>query len=349
MRLEIEEARDPARRFSQLASPVAAKAVEDTAFYRYGRLLSRNDVGFSPEQFSLSPGEFLAKATDRGPGAMLATATHDHKRGEDVRARLAALSEIPDIWKAEVRAWRALNAPLRSPRLEAGDEYMLYQTLVGAWPINVDRVLGWREKSLREAKLETSWFTPDEAFERDNAAFVKAILDPAHGFVPRLGAFVERLTPAGICNSLIQCALRLTLPGIPDLYQGTELWDFSLVDPDNRRPVDYHARMALLDAQLELRDWRSGSPKLALIRHFLTLRRERPDIFEARTEHVPSSNGTLAFRRGPLLVAVPLLCARSCIERGMPLPAIEGTLMFDGRKLDCAELFADFPVALRLS
>jgi len=348
MRSQSDDARDPARRFNQLAAPIAAKAVEDTAFYRYGRLLSRNDVGFSPENFSLAPEAFLSKAMDRDPRAMLATATHDHKRGEDVRARLAALSEIPELWKPEVQSWFALNAPLRPANVKAGDEYMLYQTLVGAWPLDVERVLAWREKSLREAKLETSWFAPDVEFEKANAVFVRAILDPAQGFVVRLQAFVDQLAPAGVCNSLVQCALRLTLPGVPDLYQGAELWDFSLVDPDNRRPVDYSMRMGMLDAGLDLKDWRLGSAKLALIQRLLTLRRERPDIFEAGIERIAAPDGVLAFRRGVLLVAVPLLCARSCIERAKPLPAIEGSLTVDGQQLDCAELFADFPVALRL-
>ncbi|MBV9990540.1 MAG: malto-oligosyltrehalose synthase [Alphaproteobacteria bacterium] len=319
IRVPADEARDAVRRFNQLAAPVAAKAVEDTAFYRYGRLLSRNDVGFSPGSFSVSAREFLDKAAQRGPRAMLATATHDHKRGEDVRARLAVLSEVPDIWEAEVRAWFELNAPLRPAGVKRGDEYQLYQTLAGSWPLDLERVLAWREKSLREAKLETSWFAPDEAFEHANASFVKAILDPAHGFTRRLDAFIETLAPAAICNSLVQCTLRLTLPGVPDLYQGAELWDFSLVDPDNRRPVDYAARIAMLDAGPDPLDWRGGGAKLALIHRLLALRKDRPEIFEAPVERLSSPDNVLAFRRGALTVAVPLRCARSCIARGEPL------------------------------
>jgi (1->4)-alpha-D-glucan 1-alpha-D-glucosylmutase len=344
-----EEAHDAARRFNQLAAPVAAKAVEDTAFYRYGRLLSRNDVGFSPKRFCLSPSDFLAKAAARPSRAMLATATHDHKRGEDVRARLAALSEIPDLWEDEVRAWFALNAPLRPARVKPGDEYQLYQTLVGAWPLDLERVLGWRQKSLREAKLGTSWFAPTPAFEDDNAAFVRAVLDPGHGFVSRLEAFVDKLAPAGACNSLVQCALHLTLPGIPDLYQGAEFWDLSLVDPDNRRPVDYAAREAALGAGLELSAWRTGHAKLALIRHLLALRKQRPDAFKAPIERVIAPEPVLAFRRGPMLVAVPLHCARSCIERRSPLPILTGAIEWEGRRLDCAALFAEFPVAVVFS
>ncbi|MEI9994173.1 MAG: malto-oligosyltrehalose synthase [Rhizomicrobium sp.] len=362
MRAGDEAARDAMRRFNQLAAPVAAKAVEDTAFYRYGRLLSRNDVGFAPERFAISPEDFLGKAARRGrtfPNAMLTTATHDHKRGEDVRARLAALSEIPDLWEDAVRAWFATNAPLRPPKVMPGDEYQLYQTLVGSWPIETERVLAWREKSLREAKLQTSWFAPDAAFEEENAAFVRAILDPGHGFVPRLAGFVARLAPAGLCDSLVQCALRYTLPGVPDLYQGTELWDFSLVDPDNRRPVDYARRNEMVSSPVSLDAWQTGAPKLALIRRLLALRGERPEAFAAEVEPVTAPEHVFAFRRGPLFVAVPRLSAASSMERGIPLPAISGTLRAEGRwhnaldpalppvrSLDCAELFDTFPVVV---
>jgi (1->4)-alpha-D-glucan 1-alpha-D-glucosylmutase len=365
IRSEVEEGREAARRFNQLAAPVAAKAVEDTAFYRYGRLLSRNDVGFSPSTFSISREEFLTEAGARGrafPRAMLATATHDHKRGEDVRARLAALSEVPDIWEREVRSWFELNAPVRPPRIRRGDEYQLYQTLVGAWPLDDKRVLAWREKSLREAKLDTSWVAPDAEFERENAAFTRALLDPSHGFVDRLQAFVDELAPAGVCNSLVQCALRLTVPGVPDLYQGAELWDLSLVDPDNRRPVDFSTRQSMLEATPNLRDWRGGGAKLSLIRRLLALRKERPKEFETEMEPLNAPTGVLAFRRGALLVAVALLCARSCMKGGAPLPASSGAIAVEGRwynaldpalppvtSLECAGLFSAFPVAILVS
>jgi (1->4)-alpha-D-glucan 1-alpha-D-glucosylmutase len=360
-----EDTRDAVRRFNQLAAPLAAKAVEDTAFYRYGCLISRNDVGFAPGRFAISSEEFLRAAMERQrvyPQAMLSTATHDHKRGEDVRARLAALSEIPEIWEREIRTWFAINAPLRPTRVKPADEYQLYQTLVGSWPIELDRVLAWREKSLREAKLETSWFNPDRAFEEAHADFVKAILDPAHAFVSQLNRFVALLAPAGACNSLVQCALHYTLPGIPDLYQGCELWDFSLVDPDNRRPVDYAARGTMASDGPMLRDWGSGMAKLQLIRRLLGLRRERPESFSGRIERVAAPDGVLAFQRQSLLVAVPLHCARACMERGAPLPAVRGGLVAKGdwrnaldpalpaiASLDCAELFAEFPVAVLVS
>lgn len=355
------EAADAARRFNQLAAPVAAKAVEDTGFYRYGRLLSRNDVGFAPAHFGITADRFLAQMRARPPHAMLATATHDHKRGADGRARLAVLSEIPDLWEKEVRSWFDINARHRREAITAGDEYQLYQTLVGAWPIETDRVLAWREKSLREAKLGTSWAAPKAEFEAAHKEFVRAILDDA-GFCARLDAFVSKIHPAGVLNSLVQCVLHYTVPGIPDLYQGTELYDFSLVDPDNRRAVDYALRRRLLDARSDLRDWQSGGAKLALIRRLLTLRREVPDEFEAEPQRVDAPANVLAFRRGPLLVAVPLQCARACIERGAPLPSLAGPIDAPGAwrnaldpaappvtSLDAAAVFAKFPAAVLLS
>ncbi|WP_322045777.1 malto-oligosyltrehalose synthase [Paraburkholderia sp. J67] len=289
--------------FSQLTAPLAAKATEDTALYRYGRLLSRNDVGTDPDDFSLSVAEFHAANVQRQrrtPYALLATATHDHKRGEDVRARLAVLSEIAPEWDATLRAWSMLNQPQRrngtpsnadtapwSPGPTA--EAMLYQTLVGCWPPQLDpadeagvralaeRVAQWQLKALREAKLRTNWLLPDEAYESECQAFLFDILAPQQrdGFLPALAAFVARVAPAGAVNTLLQTVLRLTSPGVPDLYQGTELWDFSLVDPDNRRPVDYAQRAAALDdtsPAIKLANWRDAHVKQAVIHRLLALR-----------------------------------------------------------------------------
>jgi len=380
-----EGGREAARRFNQLAAPVAAKAVEDTAFYRYGRLLSRNDVGFSPSRFAISADAFLARMAARQarfPCAMLATATHDHKRGEDVRARLAALSEVPELWEAAVAEWFAFNARLRPKDVTAGDEYMLYQTLVGAWPLDRpaepgefrERILQWREKSLREAKLQTSWFSPNAGFEKANADFVSAILAPAHGFVERLAGFVDRLAPAGAMNSLVQTALRCTAPGVPDLYQGAELWDFSLVDPDNRRVVDYALRRDLARAEATpaslLSRWRSGAVKLKLIQALLALRAQAPALFTAPLVPIQTPTNMLAFRReadgSGLLVAVARHCARACIESEMPLPraafwqgqglAVEGrwrNALDPARppisSLDGATLFRELPVAVLIA
>jgi (1->4)-alpha-D-glucan 1-alpha-D-glucosylmutase len=363
---EDENVQDAVRRFNQLAAPVAAKAVEDTAFYRYGRLLSRNDVGFSPSQFAMEPEGFIAKLRERQqalPHAMLATATHDHKRGADVRARLAVLSEIPDVWEKEVRSWFDLNAPLRPTAVQPGDEYQLYQTLLGSWPVDVERALGWREKTLREAKLETSWFSPNASFEKANADFLKAILDPQHAFAAKLGAFAEWLAPAAACNGLVQSTLQLTAPGVPDFYQGSELWDLTMVDPDNRRPVDYSARQTLISSvKLSIENWQNGAPKLALIRTLLNLRKRQPEIFEAVIEAVVAPTNIFAFRRGPMAVAVPLHCAASCIEQREPLPDFAGSLTLDGNwrdalcseqpilpNLDFATVFKDFPVAVLIA
>jgi (1->4)-alpha-D-glucan 1-alpha-D-glucosylmutase len=350
-------ANDAARRFNQLAASVAAKAVEDTAFYRYGRLLSRNDVGFSPGCFALSPDDFFARMCERPPHAMLATATHDHKRGADARARLAVLSHAPDLWESKIRAWFARNAPLRAPAILPGDEYQLYQTLAGSWPIETERVLAWREKSLREAKLQTSWTAPDAAVEKAHADVVRAILAPEHGFRADLEAFAARLADAGIQGSLVQSALHLSVPGVPDIYQGGELWDLSLVDPDNRRPVDYALRRALL-AQ-GARDTRSGAAKLFLIRQLLALRKEMPAAFQTPPRRIGAPATVLAFRRGPLSIAVRLDAARHCLT-GDVRPAA-GALEAKGRwrnaldparpfvPLDCAALFAALPVAVLVS
>jgi (1->4)-alpha-D-glucan 1-alpha-D-glucosylmutase len=300
--------------FSQLTSPVAAKAVEDTACYRYGRLISRNEVGADPGEFSLSVDDFHAGNQERFaafPHAMLCTATHDHKRGEDVRARIASLSEIPDEWAATLKQWSTLNTPLRrgdddwapGPAAEA----MLYQTLVGCWPLTLDpndeagvhelaeRVWQWQLKALREGKLRTSWFAPDEAYENACKDFLFDIVAPQRrdGFLLALSEFVKRMGPLGVIDSLQQTLLRLTSPGVPDLYQGTDLWDFSLVDPDNRRPVDYALRREWL-AEVEakgppseqLENWRDGRVKLALVRRALALRKHCESLF-AQGEYIP--------------------------------------------------------------
>ena len=337
--------RDAVRRFNQLAAPVAAKAVEDTAFYRYGRLLSRNDVGFSPGRLAATALAFHEQNERRAaeyPGGLLATATHDDKRGEDTRSRLAVLSEIPELWTVEQCEWFAMNGPLRPAEVGAGDEYQLYQTLLGAWPNGLsvadagglaaftDRILAWREKSLREAKLGTSWAEPNELLESAHRTFVRRILDPAHGFAARLARFAERIAPAGAVNSLVASALRCTCPGVPDLYQGSELWDLSLVDPDNRRPVDFTVRRAIL-ARDELPSklmacWRDGEVKLAMIHRLLSLRSRLPHVFAAGNYVRLStrSDQVFAFAREfgetIVMVAVPRLCARDAIERGVPLP-----------------------------
>ena len=307
--------------FSQLTSPVAAKSVEDTACYRYGRLISRNEVGADPDDFALSTTDFhdinLARA-QHFPHAMLTTATHDHKRGEDVRARIAVLSELPAQWGAIVRRWSSLNTPLsaaidhadradRADRVDhvehapgPGFESMLYQTLLGCWPADLapddaasiktlsERVAAWQQKALREAKLDTDWFAPNEPYEQACEAFLSDILSPQRreGFLASLHEVVAAIAPAGVVNSLQQTLLRLTAPGVPDLYQGTEWWDLSLVDPDNRRPVDYVARARMLDATQTIKDartlltqWHDGGIKQHVIHRALALRNAAPALF----------------------------------------------------------------------
>ena len=287
-------------KFQQLSAPTAAKSIEDTTFYRYGRLLSRNEVGSEPSQWSLSPAAFHADCAQRAkhtPRALLATATHDHKRGEDTRARLAVLSEAPAEWEAALNRWMRLNAPLRrdlgGPAPDRADEIMLYQTLVGAWPAGLTpdeadamrdyehRVAGWVEKALREAKRHTGWAAPDEAYEGAARAFLGGVLDPTRPVAAELAEFANRIGPAGAINSLTQMVLRLTMPGVPDLYQGTEFWDFSLVDPDNRRPVDFAKRDAALGVAPAdaMAHWTDGRVKQAILARLLALRAAQPGLF----------------------------------------------------------------------
>ncbi|WP_294235987.1 malto-oligosyltrehalose synthase [uncultured Sphingomonas sp.] len=269
------------RRFQQLSAPIAAKAVEDTAFYRHAALLSRNDVGFDAGRMSMPIAVFhdhMQGRADRFPRAMLTTATHDHKRGEDVRARLAVLSAMPDEWRAQVEAWQAQTTEL-AEGVDPADWYALVQTLVGAWPDRgeqadfAERIAGWQEKALREAKLRSSWEAPDTDYESRCNALASALIDGPEGAAFRTGvaAFLERIAVAASANSLAQVALRYTVPGVPDCYQGTEFADLSLVDPDNRRPVDYTARQSALED--------TTCPKQALIAALLSLRRDYPDLF----------------------------------------------------------------------
>jgi (1->4)-alpha-D-glucan 1-alpha-D-glucosylmutase len=327
------------RRFEQLSAPVAAKAVEDTAFYRYGRLLSRNDVGFDPGRFSTTPAAFAERAAEQGrafPASLLATATHDHKRGEDVRARLAVLSEMPSAWAEQAKAWLTL-APLDG--VDPGDAHMLHQMVVGAWPLDLspddaeamtafaDRLADWQRKALREAKLRTSWTVQDEAYEAACETYLRRLMtDDTDAFRRACATFVETIAPAGVANSLVQTGLQLTLPGVPDLFQGTEFWDFSLVDPDNRRSVGYAARAAALSRDVDGADWRQGETKQALIRRLLTLRREQPTLFAAPMRPLVlqgrRAEQALAFERvsndNRLLIVAAIRCSEACMAQGAP-------------------------------
>lgn len=318
------------RRFNQLAAPVAAKSVEDTAFYRYGRLISRNDVGSDPRIQALEIEDFHARTSARArtfPHAMLTTATHDHKRGEDARTRLALLSEIPDVWIAKARNWMA-SAPVD---IDRGDAYQLLQTMIGAWPIGglaeadidgfVARISGWCRKFLREAKLRSSWISPNEDYEGRFLSFGSELIGSL-SWRKDADAFVAHITPAAIANTLAQAVLRLTCPGVPDLYQGRESWDFSLVDPDNRAAVDFDALRQLQTAGSELvsnpASWRSDHCKLALVSRLLHARAHHAELF-ARGSYRPiavegpRAGHVLAFERRAgeqsMLVSVSLRCA----------------------------------------
>jgi (1->4)-alpha-D-glucan 1-alpha-D-glucosylmutase len=340
-------------RFEQLSSPVAAKSVEDTAFYRYGRLLSRNEVGSNPGQFSLSPAAFHAACQDRGrryPHALLATATHDHKRGEDVRARLAVLSEIPDEWAGLLRRWIRLNGSLKreiegGPAPDAADEVMLYEMLVGAWLPGVvgdagvrelaERVATWQQKALREAKRHTAWVAPNEAYETACRDFLFQTLDPSRSsrLWEEIATFAARIGPAGAINGLTQTVLRLTTPGVPDLYQGTDLWDGSLVDPDNRQPVDYALRRDMLGtrkAPIQLvEDWQSGQIKQAVIARGLMLRKQLPGLFAAGSYQPlaiegPEADHLIAFARkdGADAIVTVATIRPAGLLKAHPLPVV---------------------------
>ncbi len=305
MRVAGDLAAEWVMRFQQLTGPAMAKGVEDTAFYCCNRFVALNEVGGDPARFGLSVDEFhraCAQARLQWPAAMLTTSTHDTKRSEDMRARLALLSEIPDRWIAAVRRWSGLNEKRRRKGWpDRNAEYLFYQTLVGAWPLSLDRALAYMGKAAREAKQHTDWIEPNRLYEAALKDFVAGAMgDPA--FTEDVELFVAPLIQAGHLNSLAQTLLKLTAPGVPDLYQGTELWDFSLVDPDNRRPVDFDHRRALMASVQAggasgpmtgfvedlLRNPSDGRVKLFLTRQVLHYRRFHPELFR-RGRYVPIS------------------------------------------------------------
>jgi (1->4)-alpha-D-glucan 1-alpha-D-glucosylmutase len=288
-----------ALKLQQFTGPVMAKSLEDTTFYRYHRLLALNEVGGDPAAQALSVESFHAMMQTRArewPHGMTATATHDTKRGEDARARIMALAEIPGEWGSAVARWKILNAPhlvtdgeMRAP--SATFEYMLYQALLGAWQPDDDkfpeRMQAYALKAAREGKQETSWLNPHAAYEAGIRTFIERILDRSISgdFLNALETLAQRVALLGALNSLSQITLKATMPGVPDFYQGTELWDFSLVDPDNRRPVNFAERAGLLAAleppdwpRLAL-DWRSGHLKLAWTWQLLKLRTDLSSVF----------------------------------------------------------------------
>ncbi|MBD5605045.1 MAG: malto-oligosyltrehalose synthase [Candidatus Eremiobacteraeota bacterium] len=349
-----------AMKFQQYTSPVMAKAVEDTAFYRYVRLLSLNEVGGDPRRFGVSVNAFHhlnAERAEHLPHAMLATATHDHKRGEDVRTRIDALSEMPDVWDRTIERWNRLNER-RKKSLDNGlaptenDEYMLYQVLLGTRPAEwldvdpetiaaadrdayIERIETYLRKALREAKFRTSWTNPNAAYEDATLGFARTILTAKRGdiFVAELQELARDCAGVGAVSSIAQTTLKLTVPGIPDIYQGCEFWDLSLVDPDNRRAVDYELRARTLDAKAErvargesealcadiLSTWHDGRVKAYVTWRLLHLRQERPQTFLDGTYAELETTGErpesiVAFARDDIVVAVPRL-VRDRIDR----------------------------------
>ncbi|HSP64725.1 MAG TPA: hypothetical protein VLO10_00910, partial [Candidatus Deferrimicrobium sp.] len=360
-------------RLQQLCAATMAKGVEDTAFYRHLVLVSLNEVGDSPSHFGMDAREFHARNAHNQrerPLALLATSTHDTKRSEDVRCRIDLLSEVPTEWSAAVHRWRAMNAVHRDGDLPGGPmEYMLYQTLVGAWPLSADRATAYMEKAAHEAKRETSWLQPDETYDAALAGFVARVLaDPR--FLADLEGFVGTLVEWGRVNSLSTTLLKLTSPGVPDIYQGSELWDLSLVDPDNRRPVDFQVRRSLLQrgaglppASAWAADRDSGAPKLLLIRDALALRARRPEAFGPGGDYTPMraegdfADDVIAFIRGVPAAVIAIAQRRPLARRGqwgdtmISLPDGEWRNLCDGASVAAGrvalrELLAGFPVAL---
>jgi (1->4)-alpha-D-glucan 1-alpha-D-glucosylmutase len=362
-RMTADPVGELAERVQQTAAMVMAKGVEDTVFYRYNRFIALNEVGGDPGRFGVTPEEFHSRVGDVAAGdhprSMTALSTHDTKRSEDVRARLAVLSELPDEFAAAVRRWSA-RARLPEPTLNL----LAWQSLVGAWPISQERLVRYLEKASREAKIATSWTEPNAEFDAAVAAWPKTVLTDGQ-LAADVEAFVTQVRDAGWSNALGQKLVQLAMPGVPDLYQGSELWDLFLVDPDNRRPVDFERRRDLL-TRIDggwlpgLDD--SGAAKLLIVTRALRLRRDRPELFGGSYEPLPAqgpaADHLFAFARcGGHLVAVatrlPVTLQRAGGWRGTTLPTGPGpwTDVLTGQPVPSGwvaaeDLLQRYPVAL---
>lgn len=362
-------------RFQQFTSPIMAKGVEDTAFYCYNRLVSLNEVGGDPSLEGVSVPAFHAYNAHMQatlPTTMLTLSTHDTKRADDVRARLAVLSEMPARWAAKLKRWTRMNAKYRTGKYPGAEtEYFLYQTLIGAWPIDIDRLKAYMQKAMREAKQETSWLSNNQPYEDALNSFMDSLLQDS-GFCEELQAFVDRINRDGRINSLAQTLLKCTSPGVPDLYQGGELWDHSLVDPDNRRPADYGKRRGFLEelqrrplteaSQYALAHFEKGLPKLWVITQALQLRLERPTSFDATSSYQPldisgsRADHAIAYRRAGDVIAVaprlPHRLSSKWADTSLQLPAgrwtdrLSGQVYESGAAVSLASLLDHFPVAL---
>jgi (1->4)-alpha-D-glucan 1-alpha-D-glucosylmutase len=350
--------------FQQLSGPAMAKGLEDTVFYDDARLLALNEVGNDPFRFAASVEEFHAHARhvqEHWPNTLCATSTHDTKRSADARLRIALLSEVPDEWAVLSESWmrRARSLP-GGQSVDPRTLYFLLQTLIGVHPISLARLQAYLLKAVREAKAWTSWLSRDLPREAQLAELVAA-LQADEVFTSELSAFVARLEPAFVRHGLALSLLHLTAPGVPDVYQGNELWDYSLADPDNRRAVDFELRERLLntsDGQAPL-DARLGEQKLWLLRRALGLRRERPECFDARGTYTPltvegdESHRVVAFQRGTGVVVVAPRLTLSLTRgwRGTHVVLPEGELIdvLTGERVKSGrleDLAARFPVAL---
>ncbi len=362
-------------RFQQFTGPVMAKGVEDTALYCYDRQIGMNEVGGDPARNGVSVEEFHAycgRMQSTYPLTMTTLSTHDTKRSDDVRARLAVLTEVPDRFSSALRRWSRMNAELRgvqgdgTPMIDRNTEYFFYQTLIGAWPIDADRLTAYMVKATREAKQRTSWVSNNKQFEDALNHLVAGTLASA-SFLEKLNQFVDSIKYPGWVNSLAQTLMKHTAPGVPDLYQGAELWDLSLVDPDNRRPVDYKRRCTLLhemqtmSASQMMQRVDDGLPKLWTIHHALHLRREHPEWFGAESRYQPleaagvNRTHVVAYLRGDHVVTVvPRLTVALKGRWGdtaLTVPEGEWNNLLSGQtvhggKIPIAVLFQDFPVAL---
>jgi (1->4)-alpha-D-glucan 1-alpha-D-glucosylmutase len=363
LKLDFESPEDQASAFEfttrlqQTSGPVMAKALEDTIFYRYNRLIALNEVGGDPDSFGGSVADFhraMQRRLNRQAAALSATATHDTKRGEDARARLYALSEMAETWAAAVDRWTGFNAPFRRDHGEtrlpdANAEWMFYQALAGAWPADLspdcaadlaalsDRMAKFMLKAVRESKLHTSWTDQNAEYEEAIEHFTRAALDPerASRFLRDFVSTCEPVFCAGAVNSLAQIAIKIAAPGVPDIYQGTEFWDLSLVDPDNRRPIDFDRCLSLqkdidtISLPELLVSWRTGAIKMRLLKAGLKLRGLKGHVFE-KGDYVPltaegeAAEHVLAFARLLGREAVVVIAPRLCLKliEGADLPLV---------------------------
>jgi (1->4)-alpha-D-glucan 1-alpha-D-glucosylmutase len=358
-------------RFQQFTSPVMAKGVEDTAFYYYNRLIGLNEVGGAPDRDGLSVAEFhnyCRKMQASHPFTMATLSTHDTKRSDDVRARLAVLTETAGQWKTFLKRWSRQNAFFKTNgHPDRNTEYFLYQTMIGAWPIEANRLGGYMLKAAREAKQQTSWTQPNKEFEDALQLFIDRLF-ASSDFLNSMGELVKRIDGPGRINSLAQTLMKCTAPGVPDTYQGSESWDLHLVDPDNRAPVDYSVRMSMLaevkagmTAEEILKDMDRGMPKLWVLHRALQLRQEKTEWFQAQADYVPlaiegnKTDYAIGYvRAGSVATIVPrwnLKLGGNWSGTTVELPAERWTNVLTsevvkGGRVRLQSLFERFPVAL---